>query len=330
MAQTEFTPKVPTVAEVAHFLRSPSVLQAVHRETGIGDSWESLRGALSVETPSNTNMVVLKAEAGSPEDGVKLVETWFGLAQARYNQGTRQAIDDVVAQFEKELALNQAELRDAEEQLKSFLTNEEVEVLNQRVRSLETRLSSQYADRQRLLTSIDGLEAEMQVLSDERERIRREESSGVSLGSSILQSTIQEGLVTTRASLGSARASLEGLNASIKQTELQLAETLAELEQSLEHRSEKRYLEQMVASARARYNKLYESYSEARRAQAHHDSYLAALGDVIPSKSPIKPRTMLNTAIAGVLGVFVGVGLALFLEYFESYKTRQSSMGLTR
>ena len=111
LAQTEFTPKVPTVAEVAHFLRSPSVLQAVHRETGIGDSWESLRGALSVETPSNTNMVVLKAEAGSPEDGVKLVETWFHLATDRYNQSTRRSLAAVVDRLSHELETSQGKLR---------------------------------------------------------------------------------------------------------------------------------------------------------------------------------------------------------------------------
>jgi len=34
--------------------------------------------------------------------------------------------------------------------------------------------------------------------------------------------------------------------------------------------------------------------------------------------SPVKPRKLLNTAIAGVLGVFVGVGMAFVTEFADT------------
>ncbi len=65
-------------------------------------------------------------------------------------------------------------------------------------------------------------------------------------------------------------------------------------------------------------------YEQARLIQSVPLSYFQQIGEPIPPENPVKPRTLLNVAIAAVLGVFVGVGLALFLEYFDDYKKQQT------
>lgn len=42
-----------------------------------------------------------------------------------------------------------------------------------------------------------------------------------------------------------------------------------------------------------------------------------------PSRSPIKPKTRLNVMLAGVVGLFLTVFLAFFVEYISKYKSRE-------
>ncbi|MBU0732679.1 MAG: hypothetical protein KKG10_00835, partial [Proteobacteria bacterium] len=41
------------------------------------------------------------------------------------------------------------------------------------------------------------------------------------------------------------------------------------------------------------------------------------------SLSPIKPKTRLNVMLAGVVGLFLTVFLAFFVEYISKYKSRE-------
>ncbi|NLV92381.1 MAG: hypothetical protein GX030_08320 [Firmicutes bacterium] len=141
-----------------------------------------------------------------------------------------------------------------------------------------------------------------------------------------LYTALYQQLVEARVELEGERARLDKLRETIEQARGELEVAEAKLAQSMERRQ----VELLMEGVSEGYLLAHTNYTNAERAQALDFSYLTAVGNPVPPETPIKPRTMLNTAIAGVLGVFVGVGLALFLEYFESYKTRQSSMGLTR
>ena len=43
----------------------------------------------------------------------------------------------------------------------------------------------------------------------------------------------------------------------------------------------------------------------------------------MPSRSPIKPKTRLNVMLAGVVGLFLTVFLAFFVEYISKYRARK-------
>ncbi len=58
-------------------------------------------------------------------------------------------------------------------------------------------------------------------------------------------------------------------------------------------------------------------YEEMQLAEAIQDSEIYVIDKAIVPNKPIKPRKLLNTAIAGILGLFVSVGLAFVLEYTD-------------
>lgn len=66
------------------------------------------------------------------------------------------------------------------------------------------------------------------------------------------------------------------------------------------------------------YIMLLQRYQEMRISEAMETANITVLDPAVVPATPIKPRRMLNMAIAGFLGLFVGVGVAFLLEYFDT------------
>lgn len=66
------------------------------------------------------------------------------------------------------------------------------------------------------------------------------------------------------------------------------------------------------------YTMLRERYEEMRITEAMETATVTVIDPAIAPKEPVRPRKMLNVAIAGFLGIFVGVGLAFLLEYLDT------------
>ena len=70
------------------------------------------------------------------------------------------------------------------------------------------------------------------------------------------------------------------------------------------------------------YVMLRSKYEEMRISEAMKVSGIYVVDEAIVPTAPIKPRKLLNTAIAGILGSFVGVGIAFILEQMDTtFKT---------
>lgn len=66
------------------------------------------------------------------------------------------------------------------------------------------------------------------------------------------------------------------------------------------------------------YTMLRQRYEEMRITEAMETANVTVIDPAIAPDEPVKPRKLLNVAIAGFLGIFVGVGLAFLLEYLDT------------
>jgi capsular polysaccharide biosynthesis protein len=67
---------------------------------------------------------------------------------------------------------------------------------------------------------------------------------------------------------------------------------------------------------------LRSKYEEMRISEAMKVSGIYVVDEAIVPTTPVKPRKLLNTAIAGILGLFVAVGIAFILEHMDTtFKT---------
>lgn len=66
------------------------------------------------------------------------------------------------------------------------------------------------------------------------------------------------------------------------------------------------------------YTMLRQRYEEIRITEAMETASVTVIDPAIAPDEPVRPRKLLNVAIAGFLGIFVGVGLAFLSEYLDT------------
>lgn len=186
------------------------------------------------------------------------------------------------------------------QQYKSKLAELEVELVS---------LSQNYTDKHPKIQATRAAVAETQSkLNAEIGRILTADAASVN--------PIHQGLVQTKiqseAQIAVAAAKDQAIKQILGQSEQQLMQLPAK-EQGLAK------VMRDASVAQEIYIMLAKRHEEARISEVMQPTDVQVIDTAIAAKDPIKPRKALNVAIAAILGLFLGVGLAFLLEFM--YKT---------
>lgn len=301
-------PEKPPVEEIVRMFQSPSIMREI-QETYGANSWEAIRSRLSIEAPSKTNMIVLKATGDSPESSVSLVTTWAKIATDRYHAQVEETLHATFSELSSKYSSSKIELDNILAEIVRFNEENNIQTLLAQLEVLTTSMVEYQNEMQELAIQINELESKVNSYRE-------------SLSRNTVSQEIVDALVENESALAAAKARRKAIepifatmDQQVKDLQVQLA-TKQAAEQQLRSR-----MQQIEAT----HSSLSKKYEQVRLLQSVPLSYFQVIGEPIPPEHPIKPRTLLNVAIAGVLGVFVGIGLAFFLEYFEDYKKRQAN-----
>jgi len=116
--------------------------------------------------------------------------------------------------------------------------------------------------------------------------------------------------------------SLTSLQAQMDELARLIQETQIELERLGEPRTEqdkarKAQLESILAGYRNTYVGLVQSYEQLRLTASQSTDTLIVFEEARVPTEPVRPRKLMNTALAGVLGAMVSVGAAFVIEYLD-------------
>src|SRR5690606_15120187 len=171
--------------------------------------------------------------------------------------------------------------------------------------NLEAQLAAareQYTDAH---PRVIGLQAQINELRAELNReISRLESSGA-------ESRLSEEIIALQAEVMAQTAKIEAIDEMIREREILLG-GLPEKELHLTRLMRNATVTETI------YTMLRQRYEELRITEAMEAANVAVLDPAIVPRTPVKPRKMLSVAIAGFLGIFVGVGLAFVLEFLDT------------
>jgi len=116
--------------------------------------------------------------------------------------------------------------------------------------------------------------------------------------------------------------SLTSLQAQMDELARLIQETQIELERLGEPRTEqdkarKAQLESILAGYRNTYVGLVQSYEQLRLTASQSTDTLIVFEEARVPTEPVRPRKLMNTALAGVLGAMVAAGAAFVIEYLD-------------
>ncbi len=129
-------------------------------------------------------------------------------------------------------------------------------------------------------------------------------------------------------------ASKASLQARLSELEAQIAETEARIEDigDPEQQSERIRLEGQLTQYRSSYSSLLQSFEELRLAEAQSISNVVQIDPAVAPDEPVRPRTLLNTALAAVVGGMLAVGGVFLIEALDdtikSPEQVESALGL--
>ena len=115
-------------------------------------------------------------------------------------------------------------------------------------------------------------------------------------------------------------ATKQNLEAQLARMDDQIQQTSAELEKVKTEQGssgEQDRLETTLAQYRQTYASLLQSYEQVRVSESSTTSNVVQIEPAVPPENPIRPRTLINTALAGLVGLFLGVGIAFIIDALD-------------
>ncbi|MBM4465159.1 MAG: hypothetical protein FJ014_06360 [Chloroflexi bacterium] len=296
-----------------------------------------------VETTSNGDLIGIKVEGKDPSKIAAIANAW-GEAYERYvNElygGRIQSPEDIQPQ----VAEARSSYKETEEALARFMGDNQIEALSREIGAKQNTLADYYSTTQML----DRLIADATALRDQLRQGASSARTGNSLSilllqassftllspglpvqlqlsfdeQSILESSVEEQVQELDVLLSVLEARLAGVQARIDERALQ--QEILQLQEQLEREQARmRELTQARDLAWETYNTLARKEAEVGVASQATDTEVRFAVRAVEPKEPVAPKKKLNIAIAGVLGLMVGVFGAFLVEYFEGWRAEE-------
>ncbi len=309
----------------------------------------SLQEALNVEILKNANFLKITVKDGDPQE---IAEIANAIASEFVDFAIRSTQEDMkkeLLSLEEGMKEWQSKLDEIGGRIRDFLARSEIPALEEEVEAQRGLLGSFQRDillldvQEKELQATLGkakeeLESEPQYLKLHKSVLGNLEEGGTAEGliSSFLPLTIENEVIngvynTLKGQVVNLEAQLSGMEAR-KKTMIEAAgevrTELKELESTLlEKVTERDQLQREYDTAFGTYSALIQDYEKTQLYLRSEEvnAGVRIVFPALPPKGPISPRKMLNVAIAGVLGIFVGIIAAFVAEYWG--KTAPSTEG---
>ena len=305
-----------------------------------------LEQMLTIESPKDTNLIKMNLQASNPKLTKDIINTWATLFIEKNKRLYFDEVKRVKTDIEEKLKLAEQDFFEIEGKVKKFsetdnvkITEDEIEYKTTKISSFESRLidiqlslEKEIAKKEKIINAIneqgkiiklnksivdnqffqqlisnitdDNLEiANLTYVSEETNPIYYNLAQQLISTNILINSLIVEG--------DQLRKNINDFNASLEDLKKELTEKKLILSQFNREYSAKEKV----------YNNFYERAEEIRLTETAEADLLKITSLAYEPKAPIKPNRKLNILIAGVLGLFVGIFVAFFLESWQKGKS---------
>ena len=352
--QVELEPKIQTfipstelsLETYGNLIKSGNIEQKVIEKLSLNQppnelTVEDLDKMLSVEIIKNTNLIKMSLEDNSPRRAMEIVNTWTNLF-VKENEGLLlKEVREAQAFVKRELEASRQELFKAEEKMREFNERNKIDVLEKEIREILNKMVNYESRLADVKMSIKKEEARIEQIN----AILKKEERFLKLTKSIIEDPFlhqlmdrigrDEDVLNLRFTseelnpvydnlaqeLASSMISLHSLKTEKSELEKNIANFKKHLEALKKELAQEKLtqsrLERVVEIARQTFGVLSQKAEEIKISLGATSNTVKVVSLATEPRSPIKPRKGQNILISGVLGLFVGVLVAFFVEYWE-------------
>lgn len=315
--------RIPTMTLNTYMsqITSPYFLSRVVSKLGTpGLSADSLNGMVSAQVLKDTNLVEVRVQNTDKAAAAKIANTMASeFVQFVSDQNQERMSKSLAFLAEQETAVKQ-DLADAYKTLNAVQTKpDSAAALSRQLASVNdviVRLKQELAQQQ---ITIDILRTELRQIDGEI--ARTPETIPGPGGTANVPNPAHESLDVARASkdreISDTNAQIIAMSSQIADLERQAGALDAKYAAA---QNEETVAQANVTRLESTLNLLSSKIVEAQMAHSVNlgETNIAVVSPALEPSSPVKPRKMVNMAVAGVLGGFVSVLLVFVLEYMDN------------
>lgn len=297
---------------------------------------QDLREILEASSGADPSLIRLTVRHRDPEEAARIVNTWADLFVERANELYGGYSEAQLQFFEEQLKRAEAELKAAEEALISFQAQNRAAILQNQLDSYQQAQADYLADQRAIAyitQDIKGLKEQLtgepidqpMSLADQLTSLFLQIKAFNAQTATPIQLQVDSAAALSEKSLSEQIAFLDDLVNTLEEKSAEIDERLAELEPQIltlqeqleEARAEEDRLVRARDVAKETYMALARKVEEARIAAEDNTGGVQLASRAAVPQKPASPRKLLNTAVAGALGLMLGVFGAFVKEWWE-------------
>ena len=304
-----------------------------------------LEQMLTIELPKGINLIKMNLQTSNSKLTKDIINSWATLFIEKNKRLYFDEVKMAKTDIEEKLKLAEREFFEIEEKLMKFdetgnakMIEDEINYKISRILSYKSRLvdiqislEKENAKKEQIITSINEQEKVLklnksvvddqffqQLISNLTDaNLKIDNLTYISEVTNPIYYNLTEQLISTNISINSLIAEENQLRKNINDFGVSLENLKKEL-------TEKKLilakLNREYSAKEKLYNIFYKQAEEVQLTETAEENLLKIASLAYEPKSPIKPNKKLNILIAGVLGLFVGVFVAFFLEFWQKGK----------
>ena len=307
-----------------------------------------LEQMLTIELPKGTNLIKMNLQASNPKLTKDILNTWATLFVEKNKKLYLDEVKKVKMGVEDKLKYAEQEFFEIEEKLLKFNETDNLKTIDGEIKYKTTKILEFKSRLIDIQLSLEKEEAGKEYIVTEiskQEKILKLNKSIVDdqffqqLISNITDNNLEIANLTyvyeeinpiyydLAQQLISTNISINSLVAEENQLKKNINDFKASLENLKKEITEKKLilsnlnLNREYSAKGKLYNNLYMQAEEIQLTETVEEDLLKITSLAYEPKYPIKPNKKLNILIAGVLGLFVGIFVAFFLEFWQKGKS---------
>jgi len=347
--QTQFTPEV-SLATYESLIKDREIEKEVIKKLNLDQppyefTPDSLQGMITIESLKNTNLIKMNLQTGEPKLAKDIANVWAALFVEKNKALNLQESKEAQGFIEEQLKISNQNLSTIEEEIREFNETNKIEIVENeikgkaakilnhelRIADIKVSLKKEKARKEQVIIALNEqdkvLKLSKSITNDQffhqlMSNITDGNFSDINLTyvseeANPIYYNLAQQLICTDISINSLQAEERQLKENIDDYWERIENLKQELAQEKLTQSR---LDREYNTAKGVYNVLSQKNEEVKIAVATESGLVKIASLAYEPRFPIKPNKKLNILIAGVLGLFVGIFVAFFLEFWQKEK----------